>query len=274
MSEAGILNSVSRYPDTLSYTLVYEIIHYRFNVEPFRHGGSMHHDSEANMENNSIVFTGTIKGVRDGGYEQARLHGFTRSLIRSMMALIPGLGSVEKAITDDIKKELREGYALRWNEENPTRYFVAADGNWVECESEEKMLSHKKAEKFTLSVHTAFSYTQQAFGALRTEEPLKHSLIKETRDKFNKYVSNRISDLEKYAAKIYKEDNGIEQVRTPVAELNEWLFGGGKLVQPGKSQFEIIRQRCINASAKGSDPTADIAKLDKAIAAFKTAWNK
>jgi hypothetical protein len=81
MSEAGILNSVSRYPETLSYTLVYEIMHYRLSVEPFRHGGSMHLNSEANMENNSIVFTSVVQGVRDGGYQQARLHGFTRSLI-------------------------------------------------------------------------------------------------------------------------------------------------------------------------------------------------
>jgi hypothetical protein len=253
--------------------VVYGIIHYRFNVEPVRLGGSQHSIVRLDMSND-IVFTPTIKGLSDGGYEQAKLHGFTKSLIRSMMALIPGLGSVPKAISDENREELRKGYALRWNEENPTRYFVAADGNWVECESEEKMLSHKKSEKFTLNVHTAFSYTTQAFGALRTEEPQKHELVGEVRTKFNKYVSNRISDLEKYAAKIYKEDNGIEQTRTPVAEFNEWLFGGGKLVQPGKSQFEIMRQRCINAKSKGSDATADLVKLDKAIAAFKTAWSK
>lgn len=220
------------------------------------------------MENNSIVFTGTIKGVSDGGYEQARLHGFTRSLIKSMMALIPGLGSSDDAISDEIKTELRKGYALRWNEENPARYFVAADGNWVECESEEKMLSHKKAEKFTLSVHTAFGYTQQAFGALKTEEPLKHSLIKETRDKFNKYVSNRIRDLNGYAKKIYNEENGIARERAPTALFTEWLMGADD-----KSALSVMRQRCINAKAKG-DETADIAKLDKAIAAFKTAMNK
>jgi hypothetical protein len=234
----------------------------------------MHLNSEANMENNSIVFTSVVQGVRDGGYQQARLHGFTHSLIKSMMALIPGLGSSDDAVTDEVKTELRLGYALRWHEENPTRYFVAADGNWVECESEEKMLSHKKAEKFTLDVHSAFSYTQQAFGALRTEQPKRHELIKGVRDKFNKYASNRIKDLKGYAKKIYNEENNIEQSRTPTAELHEWLFGGGKLIQPGKSQFEIIRQRCINAKSKGSDPTADLAKLDKAIAAFKTAWNK
>lgn len=220
------------------------------------------------MENNSMVFTGTIKGVRDGGYEQARLHGCTRSLIKSMMALIPGLGSSDDAISDEIKTELRQGYAQRWNEENPTRYFVAADGNWVECESEEKMLSHKKAEKFMLNVHTAFGYTQQAFGALKTEEPLKHQLIGELRTKFNKYVSNRIRDLNGYAKKIYNEENGIVRERTPTALFTEWLMGADD-----KSALSVMRQRCINAKAKG-DETADIAKLDKAIAAFKTAMNK
>ena len=219
------------------------------------------------MSNQDMVFSATIKGISDGGYEQARLHGFTRSLIQSMMALIPGLGHSDDAITDEVKTELRKGYALRWNEENPTRYFVAADNNWVECKTEAEMMSHKKADKFILNVHTAFAYSQQAFGALKTEEPLKHSLVKETRDKFNKYVSNRVKDLVNQSKKIYREINGIEQTRTPVALFTDWLMTGDK------SALSVMRQRCINAKAKG-DETADIAKLDKAIAAFKTAINK
>ena len=219
------------------------------------------------MSNQDMVFSATIKGISDGGYEQARLHGFTRSLIQSMMALIPGLGFSDDAVTDEVKTELRKGYALRWNEENPTRYFVAADNNWVECKTEAEMLSHKKADKFILNVHTAFGYTQQAFGALKTEEPLKHSLVKETRDKFNKYVSNRVKDLVNQSKKIYNEINGIERTRTPVALFTDWLMVGDK------SALSVMRQRCINAKAKG-DETADIAKLDKAIAAFKTAINK
>lgn len=219
------------------------------------------------MSNQDMVFSATVKGISDGGYEQARLHGFTRSLIQSMMSLIPGLGFSDDAITDEVKTELRKGYALRWNEENPTRYFVAADNNWVECKTEAEMMSHKKADKFILNVHTAFAYTQQAFGALKTEEPLKHSLVKETRDKFNKYVSNRVKDLVNQSKKIYNEINGIERTRTPVALFTDWLMTGDK------SALSVMRQRCINAKAKG-DETADIAKLDKAIAAFKTAINK
>jgi len=219
------------------------------------------------MENTSIAFTGTIKGVRDGGYEQAKLHGVTRSLVTQLMAFIPGLGSNDDAITDEVRAELKQGYALRWNEENPTRYFVAADNNWVECLTEAEMMSHKKADKFVLDVHVAFGYTQQAFGALKTEEPLKHSLIKEVRDKFNKYCSNRINDLKAQAKKIYNEQNGIERQRAPVALFHDWVMTGDK------SALATMRQRCVNAKSKG-DETADLAKLDKALAAFKTAWNK
>ena len=214
-----------------------------------------------------IAFSLSPVSISDGAYQQAKLHGTARSLVKSLMTMIPGLGSVNDAISDNIRAELRKGYALRWHEENPTRYYVAADGNWVQCESEEKMLSHKKADKFTLDVHTAFAYTQQAFGALKSEEPLKHSLIKETRDKFNKYVSNRIADLSRDAKKIYNEENGIARERAATALFIDWLTA------PEKGALSVMRQRCINAKAKG-DETADVAKLDKAIAAFKGALSK
>jgi hypothetical protein len=129
------------------------------------------------------------------------------------------------------------------------------------------MLSHKKADKFVLDVHTAFGYTQQAFGALKNEEPLKHSLIKETRDKFNKYVSNRVADLNREAKKLYRERNGIENTRSSVPLFYVWLTA------PEKGILSQIRQRCINAKAKG-DETADLAKLDKALASFKTSLDK
>ena len=219
------------------------------------------------MSEKDMVFTPTPVSITDGAYQQAKLHGTTKSIIASLMDMIPGLGFSDDAITDEVKVELRKGYATRWHEENPSTYYVAVDGNWVKCESEEKMLSHKKADKFILDVHTAFGYTQQAFGALKNEEPLKHSLIKETRDKFNKYVSNRVADLNREAKKLYRERNGIENTRSSVPLFYVWLTA------PEKGILSQIRQRCINAKAKG-DETADLAKLDKALASFKTSLDK
>ena len=217
----------------------------------------------------ALGFTPVVKSISDGGYQQAKLHGTSRSLVKSLMGMIVGLGSNDDAITDDVKTELKKGYALRWHEENPTRYYVAADGNWVPCATEEEMLSHKKAEKFSLDVHTAFAYTQQAFGTLKNEDPLRHSLIKEIRDKFNKYVSNRIGDLKRDARKIYNEENGIARERSATLLFADWLIVGPK-GSPEKSALSLIRQRCINAKAKG-DETADVEKLDKALSAFKAA---
>jgi hypothetical protein len=222
---------------------------------------------ELYMSEKDMVFTPTPVSITDGAYQQAKLHGTTKSIIASLMDMIPGLGFSDDAINDEVKVELRKGYATRWHEENPSTYYVAVDGNWVKCESEEKMLSHKKADKFILDVHTAFGYTQQAFGALKNEEPLKHSLIKETRDKFNKYVSNRVADLNREAKKLYRERNGIENTRSSVPLFYVWLTA------PEKGILSQIRQRCINAKAKG-DETADLAKLDKALASFKTSLDK
>lgn len=209
-----------------------------------------------------VAFTATPTSISDGGYQQAKLHGTSRSLVSALMDMIPGLGFNDDAITDDVKTELRKGYALRWNEENPARYFVAADKNWVE-KTEPETMSYK-GEKFILDVHTAFAYTQQAFGALKTEDPAKHGLIKDIRDKFNKYVSNRIADLKRDAKKLYNERNGITRERSATALFMDWLTA------PDKGALSTIRQRCINAKAKG-DETADLAKLDKALAAFKAA---
>ena len=219
------------------------------------------------MSEKDMVFSPIPVSITDGAYQQAKLHGTTKSIIASLMDMIPGLGFSDDAINDEVKVELRKGYATRWHEENPSTYYVAVDGNWVKCESEEKMLSHKKADKFILDVHTAFGYTQQAFGALKNEEPLKHSLIKETRDKFNKYVSNRVGDLNREAKKLYRERNGIENTRSAVPLFYAWLTA------PEKGILSQIRQRCINAKAKG-DETADLAKLDKALASFKTSLDK
>ena len=219
------------------------------------------------MSEKDMVFSPTPVSITDGAYQQAKLHGTTKSIIASLMDMIPGLGFSDDAINDEVKVELRKGYATRWHEENPSTYYVAVDGNWVKCESEEKMLSHKKADKFVLDVHTAFGYTQQAFGALKNEEPLKHSLIKETRDKFNKYVSNRVADLNREAKKLYRERNGIENTRSSVPLFYVWLTA------PEKGILSQIRQRCINAKAKG-DETADLAKLDKALASFKASLDK
>lgn len=207
-----------------------------------------------------------IATVRDGGYQQAKVAGVSEGVTRGLMRLIPGLGSVEEPFSDEHKTELREGYMLRFNEIKPEVTYVAVDNQWVKESDLAKPPA--KAERFTASVHTAFAYTQQAFGALKNEEPGKHSILGEIRTKFNKYVSNRLKDLKRDAARIYREDNGITATRESVSFI-EWLLTGPKK-DPNKSILAVIRQRAINASSVGKDDTALPTKvIDDAIAAFK-----
>ena len=212
------------------------------------------------MDNQSISIATVITGIKDGAYQQAKVRGVTRSIVESLMAYIPGLGdpAVADPFSDEVREELRAGYMQRWAETNPSKLFVAVDGNWVEKSEKEGMAL--KAEKFTLDVYSAFSYTQQAFGALKSEQPGKHQLIGEVRTKVNKYIHNCLADLKREATRIYKEKNNIVATRTTV-DYFDWLLTGDKSVMAN------IRQRAINAKAKGEE--VDIATIDKAIAAFK-----
>ena len=212
------------------------------------------------MDNQSISIATVITGIKDGAYQQAKARGVTRSIVEGLMAYIPGLGdpSVSDPFSDEIKEELRGGYMQRWAETNQSKLFVAVDGNWVEKSEKEGMAL--KAEKFTLDVYSAFSYTQQAFGALKNEQPKKHELIGGVRTKVNKYIHNCLADLKREATRIYKEKNNIVATRTTV-DYFDWLLTGDKSVMAN------IRQRAINAKAKGEE--IDIATIDKAIAAFK-----
>jgi hypothetical protein len=213
-----------------------------------------------------------VKGVRDGAYQQARIKGVSEGITRGLMRFIPGLGSSDDPFADEIKAELRDGYMLRWNEINPEVTYVAIEGQWVK-ESEFKGKIPAKAERMTVNVYSAFSYTQQAFGALKTEAPQKHAILGEIRTKFNKFVSNCLNDLKRDAKKIYNADNGITASRDSVAFI-DWLVNGPKK-DPSKSILAIIRQRAINAQKIGNDATAlPIETIDKAIAAFKAALAK
>ena len=212
------------------------------------------------MDNQSISIATVITGIKDGAYQQAKARGVTRSIVESLMAFIPDLGdpAVADPFSEEVREELRAGYMQRWAETNPSKLFVAVDGNWVEKSEEEA--KGLKAEKFELNVYSAFSYTQQAFGALKNEQPKKHELIGEVRTKVNKYIHNCLADLKREATRIYKEKNNIVATRTTVNYF-DWLLTGDKSVVAN------IRQRAINAKAKGEE--IDIATIDKAIAAFK-----
>jgi len=212
-----------------------------------------------------IVLNTEVHSIKDGARQQGIIKGVSDSNIRAMMRLIPGLGTDNFKFSDEVTEELNQGYMLAYNERHPAIEYSLVDKNWVRsCDITKKKDS--VLEKFELSIFAAMSYTQQAYGGLKSTDPAKHELIGGLRSAFSKYASNCRKALLNEAKRLYRIDNNIQQTRGATLDFTDWLMTGG--TNPAKAELAVIRQRAVNAKARG-DTTVDLTKLDAAIAAFK-----
>lgn len=182
---------------------------------------------------------GGILSFKDAGYQSALSSERTANIARFVLDRCPSfLDDVPK----EIQKELEEGFALRWQEVNPAVKYTT---DWVPSEN----------GNVEASLAFCLSYSQQAFGQMKNEDPVKHSIIKGVRDKFSKYKSNRMSDLRTAVRRVANE--GKTSTRQQAKLYSEWLT----------DTFDTMKARCKTASARG-DATADEVKLRVAIDAF------
>jgi len=149
-------------------------------------------------------------------------------------------------VPKEVKAELTEGWAVRWQELNPATEFST---EWVP----------KKGGGFVATLAFAMSYSQQAFGQLKNEDPVKHGVIKDVRDKFNKYCSNRMKDLKKAV----RDLNPETRTRTQSDNFATYI----------EKTMDNIKTRCKNAVAR-DDATANELKTRMAIQAFMDTLNK
>lgn len=177
---------------------------------------------------------------KDAGYKFARsgetVESIARWIVNQNPAFLDGASDEEKAA-------LREGWALRWQELNPAKRFNA---EWVPDEN----------GGIELSLSYCLSYSQQAFGQLKNENPVQHGCIKGVRDAFNKYSSNRMSDL-KTAIRRVMQSSG-EKTKAPTKSYMDFL----------SDTFDTLKARCKTASARGDETAPDEVKLRQAIDAF------
>jgi hypothetical protein len=106
------------------------------------------------------------------------------------------------------------------------------------------------------------SYSQQAFGQIKTDNPVKHGVIKGVRDDFSKYVSNRMSDLKRAVRKELNKGVVVQRVQAKEWEKYE------------KDTFDAMKARCKTALARNDASAPTEVKLRMAIDAFKTALSK
>jgi hypothetical protein len=101
-----------------------------------------------------------------------------------------------------------------------------------------------------------FSYSQQAFGQLKNENPIQHDIIGDIRTKFNKYVHNCMADLKAKIRRVSME--GETKTKDPTKDFAQYLA----------DTMVAIKSRCKTATARGDATAPDEVKLRMAIDAF------
>ena len=153
-------------------------------------------------------------------------------------------------VPDEITEQLVSGWALRWQEKHPA---VTYNDEWIPV-----------TEKGMHNVSLAFclSFSQQAFGQLKNDNPVKHGIIQKIRLEFQKYKSNRMSDLRRAVGKELNKDK--PKVRVQAALYDKYL----------KDTFDEVKARCKTALARNDETAPSEVKVRMAIDAFYAVLNK
>jgi hypothetical protein len=156
---------------------------------------------------------------------------------------------------------------LRYNDNYPAKTYGIVDGNYLDFANLDKDAQAKVKERVEIGVDVVFSYTQQEYGKLKSTDPAKYAAFKPWREAFIDYRSGCLNDLKAAARKLLKKKDGTE--RAANLDFAEYIYR--KEGTETKGILEDMLTRCRTAS-KRKDATADMDRLQKSIAAFKTAW--
>jgi hypothetical protein len=197
------------------------------------------------------------KSIRDFGYSVAGKTDAVRA--DGAWALDNIRNFLTEPAKDDIN-ELKEGFRLRYAANNPEVDYAVVDGNYIP--KDQLPADAKVLESVKIGVAYAFSFTQQAYGALKNDDLKKYQIIQDLRDKVNKYTSGCLSDLKAAARKVEKQRNPDSNTRAATLAFYDFI----------DKSFDAWKQRCKSAEARGNDPTADSDALNAAIVAFKVKY--
>ena len=188
----------------------------------------------------------TVTSMKEAGYQSAISGERIDSVARYVYSQCPNFTN---EVSDEVKTQLRAGWALRWQELNPA---VSYNDSWIPVEN----------GSYVMTVDVCFSYSQQAFGQLKEADPVKHGVIKGVRDAFNKYCSNRMADLKSAVRKV--ENEGKPKVKAPTKGFTQYI----------DDTFKSVKARAKTAKARGDDSAPDEVKLRMAIDAFHNTLSK
>ena len=205
-----------------------------------------------------------LQSLADVGYQQGKTESRIVDIAKFAMSRIPTLGDLNAPRDEQMNKEqrdeLKQGYMTYFNEaiKFPRYFRVTEDKVLVEM-VDNKAFEECTGEKRKLDVHIAFAITQQAMNDLKSNDMTWYQMVQELKTDFNAYASNRIGDLIKKAKEIRRLQLGVKRERIQALAFEKYI----------EKTLDDMLTRARNAESRGNDPTVDVERLKRQIAAFK-----
>lgn len=205
-----------------------------------------------------------LQSLADVGYQQGKTESRIVDIAKFAMSRIPTLGDLNAPRDEQMNKEqrdeLKQGYMTYFNEAIKfPRYFRVTDDKVLVEMVDGKAFEECIGEKRKLDVHIAFAITQQAMNDLKSNDNVWYQMVQELKTDFNSYVSNRIGDLIKKAKEIKRLQLGVKRERIQALAFEKYI----------EKTLDDMLTRARNAESRGNDPTVDVERLKRQIAAFK-----
>jgi hypothetical protein len=187
----------------------------------------------------------TFKSLKDASYQSCISAEKGVAIGKYILSKCP---TFLDSIPDEIKAEIESGQMLRFHENNPPQYYK--DG--VPCES-----TTEGANKVDINV--VMSFSQQQFSRFKNDDPVKHGIHKDWRDRWSTYKSNRTKDLKKYVKDAKDLLEGKTRERSATKDFAVWL----------KEDWLVsLKSRAKTAKARG-DATVDDSVVNAIAKAIK-----
>ena len=182
-----------------------------------------------------------VKSLKDAGYQSAVSSERMSVIARFILDQYEDFAETQAPEAID---GLKEGWMLRWQEINPAQGYSI---EWIPVE---------KDPSNVVTLAYCFAFSQQEFGRLKKDHPVQHGIIKQVRDKFNAYASNRKADLVRAVKQLVNADKPRERVQAK--DFAEYL----------DDVMDTLKARRKTAEARGDTTVYSAEVLAVAISRF------
>lgn len=208
----------------------------------------------------SAVLPTTFK---EAGFNQATHDDGAQGIARWVMSQVAGFPDSD--LPEHALEGLKEGYAQWFHANNKNlkgdRVFGLVNGHWVFEANLPK--GAKPTDSVRLNLHVALGYSNHEFGRLHeTRDAEFKVLIKEYRDAFSDFASQKIRRLTTLAKDIKAAEKGEKRVRAPNKEFAVYW----------REQVDKADKRLRNAVSSKNASDADLKRFREAVAAFNKVW--